>query len=76
MTDTSPTETFSYEAALAELEAIVAALETNRQNLEEAVKLYERGQWLARYCAETLDKAELKVQQLANGALTDIEVTE
>lgn len=76
MTESLPIETLSYEAALAELETIVTALESNRYNLEDAVKLYERGQLLARYCAETLDQAELKVQQLTNGVLADIEVTE
>ena len=56
----------SYEAAFKELEEIVASLETNQQSLEESLKLYERGQALSKYCAGLLEKAELKIQQLAN----------
>jgi exodeoxyribonuclease VII small subunit len=56
----------SYEQAYKELEEIVASLETNQQSLEESMKLYERGQKLSGYCAGLLEKAELKIQQLAN----------
>jgi exodeoxyribonuclease VII small subunit len=59
-------ESLTYEQAFKELEEIVAALESNQQSLEESMKLYERGQKLSRYCAEMLEKAELKIQQLAN----------
>ncbi len=54
----------SYEKAFEEMTAIVAGLEENNQPLDESVKLFERGQALAKHCAELLDKAELKVQKL------------
>jgi exodeoxyribonuclease VII small subunit len=57
-------EDMSYEAAYAELETIVAALEAEGHPLEESLVLYERGQALAQYCSSLLDKAELKVRQL------------
>jgi exodeoxyribonuclease VII small subunit len=57
-------EELSYEAAYAELETIVAALEAEGHPLEESLVLYERGQVLAQYCSNLLDKAELKVRQL------------
>jgi exodeoxyribonuclease VII small subunit len=60
-----PVEELTYEQAYAELESIVAALENEERNLDEAIAQYERGQALAKYCAALLDKAELKVQQLS-----------
>jgi exodeoxyribonuclease VII small subunit len=61
-----------YEQAFGELESIVAALESGDRSLDETLALFERGQWLARYCAGLLDKAELKVQQLSGDTLSDI----
>jgi exodeoxyribonuclease VII small subunit len=70
----SSLEELSYERALAELESIVAALETNDHSLDKALALFERGQELARYCAGLLDQAELKVQQLSGTELVDFEI--
>ena len=57
----------TYEEALAELEEIVSALEgdASRNQLEEAIKLFERGQSLAARCGVLLEAAELKVKQVA-----------
>lgn len=55
----------SYEEALAELEQIVSALEGEQNKLEEAMKLFERGQALAERCGILLEAAELKVKQVA-----------
>lgn len=67
----SALEELSYEQALAELESIVAALETDDHTLGKTLALFERGQELARYCAGLLDQAELKVQQLSGSELVD-----
>jgi exodeoxyribonuclease VII small subunit len=72
----NPPETLSYEQAFAELEGIVAALETGEQTLEASMALFERGQALARYCTTRLDQAELKIQQLTGGILTDYTLQE
>ena len=66
-------EDLTYEAAFAELETIVAALESEGRPLEESLSLYERGQVLAAYCAALLEKAELKVRQLSGDGLADFE---
>lgn len=71
--DFSPLEDLSYEQALAELESIVAALETDDYSLDRTLSLFERGQELARYCAGLLDTAELKVQQISGSQLADFE---
>ena len=74
MTESStPIEELSYEQAFAELEAIVAELETEERTLDEAIAHYERGQALAKHCADLLDKAELKVQQLSGDEFLDFE---
>jgi exodeoxyribonuclease VII small subunit len=64
-----PVDNLKYEEAYTELEQIVLALEANQYPLEEALQLFERGQALARRCAELLDSAELKVQQITGESL-------
>jgi len=60
-----PVEELRYEEALSELENIVAALEGEQNSLEEAMRLFERGQALVARCGALLEAAELKVKQLA-----------
>lgn len=67
----TPVEQLSYEQAFAELESSVAALESGQHPLDEALRLFDRGQELVRYCASLLDKAELKVQRLSGEALEE-----
>ncbi len=58
-------EELSYEEALAVLEEIVSALESEQNQLEESIKLFERGQALAARCGVLLEAAQLKVKQVA-----------
>ncbi len=69
----APVEKLTYEKAFAELEMIVAALESEERTLEDAIAQYERGQGLAKHCANLLDKAELKVQQLSGDEIVEFE---
>ena len=69
-------EELSYEAALAELESIVSTLEEEQGQLEEAIKLFERGQALAARCGVLLEAAELKVKQVAGDAVIPFEEEE
>lgn len=68
-----PIEVLSYEAAFKELETIVQALEGEPSTLEQAMILFERGQALAKRCADLLDEAELKVKQLVGDKLVEFE---
>ncbi len=61
----------SYEQAVAELEAIVTALEKGEKPLQESMALFERGQALTKHCADLLEKAELKVRTLVDESLVD-----
>ncbi|ONG47867.1 exodeoxyribonuclease VII small subunit [Pseudoroseomonas deserti] len=57
----------SFEAALAELDAIVKKLEGGQAKLEEAIADYERGAVLRRHCEAKLAEAEQKVQAIVAG---------
>ncbi len=73
--DAIPVEDMTYEQAFSELESIVNDLETDERPLEEALALFERGQALARRCAQMLENAELKVQELSGEDLVDFDLT-
>jgi len=66
-------EELTYEEALAELEGIVSALEGEQNQLEESIKLFERGQALASRCSALLEAAELKVRQVAGDEIIPFE---
>lgn len=57
-----------YEQAFAELQEIVTRLESGDVPLEEAMTLFERGQALTKRCTDLLDKAELRIRELAEPA--------
>ena len=60
-----PVDELTYEQARDELESILAALESEKQSLEQAMALYARGVELTRRCTALLDQAELKVQHIS-----------
>lgn len=60
----SPAESVSFEAALAELQRIVADLEDGRVSLEESLARFERGISLLKTCYQTLERAEQKIELL------------
>ncbi len=72
-TNDTSVEELTYEEALAELEEIVSALEGEQNRLEEAIKLFERGQALAARCGALLEAAELKVRQVAGDEILPFE---
>ena len=57
---TTPT----FEEALAELEALVEAMEKGELSLEESLQSFERGVTLTRQCQKALEDAEQKVRVL------------
>jgi exodeoxyribonuclease VII small subunit len=58
----------TFEEAQRELEEIVQRLERGDAPLDEALKLWERGEELYRFCRERLDAAEGKIEELAHRA--------
>ena len=53
-----------FEAAIAELEAIVKKLEEGDLALEQSLALYERGVQLSRFCHAQLEEAERRIEIL------------
>ncbi|MBV9549392.1 MAG: exodeoxyribonuclease VII small subunit [Alphaproteobacteria bacterium] len=58
----------SFEAALRELETIVARLEQGEVDLEDSIALYERGQTLKAHCEAKLKAAEGRLEKIVLGA--------
>lgn len=57
-------EKLNFEDALAQLEQIVAKLESGNAPLEESIDLYERGNKLKAHCEARLKAAEAKVEKI------------
>ncbi len=54
----------SFEKALAALEEIVARLEAGKVDLEESIKIYERGESLRTHCEKKLKEAEARIEKI------------
>ena len=70
---TKAVEELTYEQAREELEGIVAALETEKHSLDEAMALFERGLALTKRCTALLDQADLKIQQISGEEIQPFE---
>lgn len=66
--DASKMSTLTFEAALKELEAIVARLEQGQVDLEDSIVLYERGQALKAHCESKLKAAEGRLEKIVQNA--------
>jgi exodeoxyribonuclease VII small subunit len=72
-TDPASATTPSFEAALGELEAIVAAMEAGKMPLQDALDAYRRGVALLRQCQATLTAAEQQIRILDADGLRDFD---
>jgi len=66
----------SFEAALVELEEIVATMEGGKLPLKESLAAYKRGALLLQYCQSTLKDAQQQVQVLERGVLKPFEAAD
>jgi exodeoxyribonuclease VII small subunit len=62
-----------FETALAELEALVAAMESGSMPLEQSLAAYRRGVELTRICQEKLAQAEQQVKVLEGDLLRPLD---
>ncbi|MFA7623551.1 MAG: exodeoxyribonuclease VII small subunit [Pusillimonas sp.] len=62
-----------FETALAQLEALVARMESGELPLEQSLAAYERGVELSRICQRLLDAADEQVKVLQGNLLKPIE---
>jgi len=65
------TEEPTFESAQRELDAIVERLESGEASLDEANRLWERGEELYRFCLARLDRAQGRIEELARAATED-----
>ncbi|HEY0201540.1 MAG TPA: exodeoxyribonuclease VII small subunit [Burkholderiaceae bacterium] len=63
------TEPASYEAALQELEQLVARIESGQMPLEELLAGYQRGAELLAFCRARLEAVEQQIKVLDDGVL-------
>lgn len=64
-------EPVSYEAALAELEALVDRMEGGQMPLDQLLDAYRRGAHLLGFCRQRLQAVENQVKLLDDGVLKD-----
>jgi exodeoxyribonuclease VII small subunit len=64
-------KTASFEAAMAELEQIVADMEAGKLSLEDSLAAYKRGAELLAFCRGRLEDAQQQVRVLEDGVLKD-----
>ena len=69
MTKSKPQKPQSFEAALAEIEGIVASMEGGELPLEQSLAAYKRGAELLQYCQAQLRDAQQQVKILESGTL-------
>ncbi|MDE3011353.1 MAG: exodeoxyribonuclease VII small subunit [Pseudomonadota bacterium] len=63
----------SYEAAVSELEQLVADLEGGKLELEASLAAYQRGSALLRFCQAQLSNAEQQVRMLEDDTLVELD---
>ena len=59
----------NFETALAELEAVVAAMEDGQLPLDASLTAYQRGATLLAFCQASLKQAQQQVEVLEKGVL-------
>jgi len=69
MANTPDPKPATFEAALTELETIVATMEGGQLPLADALAAYKRGAELLQYCQAALKDAQQQVQVLERGVL-------
>lgn len=61
----------SFETAMADLEQLVADMESGKLSLEDSLAAYKRGAELMSYCRTRLEEAQQQVRVLEEGVLKD-----
>lgn len=63
----------SFETAMADLEQLVADMESGKLSLEDSLAAYKRGAELMTFCRTRLEEAQQQVRVLEEGVLKDID---
>jgi exodeoxyribonuclease VII small subunit len=73
VTKSKPQNPQTFEAALSEIENIVAAMEAGQLPLEQSLTAYKRGAELLQYCQARLQEAQQQVKILEAGTLKNFD---
>lgn len=73
---TTKTKPIHFEKTLSELEEIVQQLEKGDLSLEDSLKQFEKGIYLARQCQDTLNQAQQKISLLTENQPPDIAIAD
>lgn len=71
--DQAPIADMKFEAALSELETIVANMEDGKLELEASIAAYRRGMELMKHCQARLTDAEEQIRIIENGQIREID---
>ncbi|MBX7228476.1 MAG: exodeoxyribonuclease VII small subunit [Burkholderiaceae bacterium] len=74
MKKNTPSLPSSFEAAVVELEALVAKMESGQMSLEESLIAYKRGKELERFCAKQLDAVQEQLKILEQDELKPLKL--
>ena len=69
--NTGAQKTGGFEAAMAEIEQLVADMESGKLSLEDSLAAYKRGAELLSFCRTCLEDAQQQVRVLEDGVLKD-----
>lgn len=72
---TAMEDSLPFEQAIAELEAIVKDMESERMPLDQLVNRYERGNQLLKTCQKRIQEAEQRIEMIASGKTGKSETT-
>ncbi|MGL4577240.1 MAG: exodeoxyribonuclease VII small subunit [Burkholderiaceae bacterium] len=72
--DKSTSSPITFEAALAELEALVAKMESGELSLADSMAAYKRGTELVKQCAVQLEAAQDQLKVLEGDALKPLKL--
>lgn len=61
----------TFEKSLSDLEKVIQQLQSGELSLDKSIQLYEKGIKLANECNLSLDKAQLKIEELKAGKADD-----
>ena len=73
VTKSKPENPQSFEAALAEIENIVAKMEAGQLPLDQSLTAYKRGAELLQFCQARLQEAQQQVKMLEAGTLKNFD---
>ena len=74
MSKSAVTPPKTFEAGLAELENLVATMESGQMSLEDSMSAYKRGKLLEAFCQTQLEAVQVQLKVLEDGELKPLKL--